>query len=55
MEIERGVEPLSGRLTEPHQGQRREFCGWTVLATTIDTAIDTYPGPSHPAHKERNE
>jgi hypothetical protein len=40
LEIERDAEPISGRLTGPC-GQEREFFGWTALATTIDTALET--------------
>ena len=53
-EIEPGVEPFTGRLTGPH-GQGREFCGWTALATTIDSAIDTDSSPTHGAEPERNQ
>ena len=39
LEIERDADPISGHLTGP-QGRDREFCGWTALATTIDTALE---------------
>ena len=46
LEIERDADPISGHVTGP-QGREREFCGWTALAATIDTAlemdIDRYP------------
>jgi hypothetical protein len=54
LEIERGVEPISGRVTGPHDHQR-EFCGWTALATTIDSAVHTDDSPSQGAREERNE
>ena len=54
LEIERGVEPISGRLTGPHD-QQREFCGWTALAATIDSAIYTDSSPSKGPREERNE
>jgi hypothetical protein len=54
LEIERGAEPITGRLTGPY-GRQREFCGWTALATTIDSAINTNSGPSQRTQKERNQ
>jgi hypothetical protein len=45
LEIERGAEPITGRLTGP-RGRQREFCGWTALATTIDSAITASSGPA---------
>ena len=51
LDIEPGVEPITGRLTGPH-GQEREFCGWTALATTIDTAINPESSPTHGAEQE---
>jgi hypothetical protein len=39
LEIERDADPISGHVTGP-QGQEREFCGWTALAATIDTALE---------------
>jgi hypothetical protein len=54
LEIERGVEPISGRLNGP-QGQQREFCGWTALAATIDSALDTDRGPYQAAPEQRSK
>jgi hypothetical protein len=54
LEIEPGVEPITGRLTGPH-GQQREFCGWTALASTIDSAINPDRRPTHAAEQERNQ
>jgi hypothetical protein len=39
LEIERGSEPIAGTLTA-RDGEGREFCGWTALATTIEWALD---------------
>jgi len=53
LEIERGAEPVTGRLTGPH-GQQREFCGWTALATTIDSAITASSGPAQGTHDQHH-
>ncbi len=39
LEIERGVEPLSGRL-RPHAGATSEFVGWTGLAAALTAILD---------------
>lgn len=54
LEIERGAEPITGRLTGP-DGQQREFCGWTALASAIDSAIDTNSSPTRPAREEKKQ
>jgi hypothetical protein len=54
LEIEPDEEPISGRITGPHE-QQREFHGWTALATTIDKAIHTHDGPSQRAQEVRSE
>jgi hypothetical protein len=43
LEIERGVEPLSGRL-RPQAGETREFVGWTGLAAALTSALDDASG-----------
>jgi hypothetical protein len=39
LEIERGIEPLSGRL-RPQAGDSLEFVGWTGLAAALTSALD---------------
>jgi hypothetical protein len=54
LEIEPGVEPISGRLRGP-QDQQLEFCGWTALATTIDSVLGTHSGACRGGEEEGSE
>ena len=54
LEITPDDEPISGRITGPRDEQR-EFCGWTALATTIDTALNAAGSSSPGAEQEGAE
>jgi hypothetical protein len=57
LEIERGIEPLSGRL-RPQAGDCLTFVGWTGLAAALTSALDADErarrgsiSPTPPAHE----
>jgi len=50
LDVERGGEPISGRVTGPDRGDH-EFFGWTALASAIDRIVreDGPPAAERPA------
>jgi hypothetical protein len=46
IEIDRGSEPLSGRIERSGLSGSREFVGWSGLAAALTTLLDEPEAPS---------